>query len=61
VKERIRKGTVVEYFQHDVLIGKGIIVDIGTKNGMKVYDVELPNSRTFWGYRDQFKVVHKTI
>ena len=59
MKERLTKGTVVEYYQHGTLIGVGVISDSGEKNGMKVYDVDLPNGRTYWGYRDQFTVVNK--
>lgn len=59
MKEGLTEGTVVEYRQHGELIGVGVIVGNGTKNGMKVYDVDLPNGRTHWGYRDQFTVTNK--
>lgn len=61
MEERLTKGTVVEYYQHGTLIGVGVIVDSGEENGMKVYDVDLPNGRTHWGYRDQFKVVSEAV
>lgn len=57
--ERLTIGSKVEYYQHGVFIGVGKIVDSGEKNGCKVYDVEFPNGRCHWGYRDQFKKVSK--
>lgn len=61
MKERLTNGTVVEYYQTGNLVGIGVICGNGEKNGMKVYDVEFPNGRTHWGYRDQFKVVNKNL
>lgn len=59
MKERLTEGTVVEYYQHGTLIGVGVISGSGMENGMKVYDVDLPNGRSHWGYHHQFKVVNE--
>jgi predicted transcriptional regulator with HTH domain len=52
-------GTKVEYRQHGKLIGVGKIVGVGTKNGMKVYDVTMSDGKCFWGYTDQFTPLKK--
>jgi hypothetical protein len=38
-------------------VGTGVIDEIGEKNGMVVYDVQLDNGDLRWGYVDQFKRV----
>lgn len=50
-------NTRVHYYQHGRFMGAGIIVDYGTKNGYRVYDVQLDSGETYWGYADQFKEI----
>lgn len=56
-KAALRVGTRVRYFPRDGLPKLGKIVDSGSKNGMKVYDVDLDDGDCRWGYRDQFEVI----
>lgn len=59
MNKRLVEGTVVEYRQSGKLIGVGKIVGSGTKNGQRVYDVEMDSGMGYWGYRDQFTIVGK--
>lgn len=56
-KVPLRVGTRVRYFPLDGLPKLGKIVGSGTKNGAKVYDVDLDSGEGRWGYRDQFEVI----
>lgn len=47
--------TRVHYYQHGRFIGTGVIIDYGTKNCYRVYDVRLDSGENYWGYADQFK------
>jgi hypothetical protein len=59
MKVRLIEGDTVNYFQSGKLIGVGQIVDVGEKNGQKVYDVDMLNGgASHWGYRDQFEKIH---
>jgi len=50
----------VAYYRHGRFVGYGEIIDNGTKNGYRVYDVQLEGKNgANWGYADQFKKVSK--
>lgn len=56
----LKNGTVVKYYSiSGELVGTGVICGSGEKNGTKVYDVDMPNGDTYWGYREQFKIANK--
>lgn len=58
----LKNGTVVKYYRlSGELVGTGVICGSGEKNGMHAYDVDMPNGDTYWGYREQFKIVNKPV
>ena len=58
----LKDGTVVKYYRlSGELVGTGVICGSGEKNRMRVYDVDMPNGDTYWGYRDQFNIVSHPV
>lgn len=59
---RLTTGTKVNYYDRNgQLVGKGKIIGRSSKLGTPVYDVKLHDGQMFWGYREQFTLVNKSM